>query len=253
MKFKTRRIQHPKRLILIIIGVLVLASAIFYSVQSYKAWTGLQSFSSDSSVSLKKNIETTLTSAPTSGTQTDQLQNILNDFKKRYPNQTCDVSSLYAWQTIIPALSDIKKNCEEKTSHVSEVSKAMTALIEFSTFQAKVNTLLTTALELTATIDDPATAKLAWQTFHNDYTTLINNTSSTVSSAVTDKLSASDTAVSNALNDLQKANDAEDKDTFDAAITKINTAYDGLKEVKTVALTTQTNLVETFIKAYEVL
>ncbi|MFZ3009711.1 MAG: hypothetical protein WA030_01665 [Candidatus Microsaccharimonas sp.] len=253
MKFKTHRIQHPKRLALIILGLLVLATGTFYGIQSYMAWNRLQTFTTDSSASLKKNIETTLASAPVSGTQTDQLQKILDDFKKKYPNQTCDVSFLYSWQAIIPALSDIKKGCVEKMNHVSEVSKAITALIEFNTFEAKVNALLTAGLESTAAIDDPTATKLAWQTFHNDYATLINNAPTNTSSPVADKISASDTAISNALDDLVKANTTEDKAAFDAAITKINTAYDGLKGIKTVALTTQTSLVETLIKAYEAL
>lgn len=215
------------------------------------AWNSLQKFTVDSSSSLKKNIETTLASAPTPGTQTDQLQKILDDFKKTFPNQTCDVNSLYAWQTIIPALSDIKKRCVGKTNQVSEVSKAITALIEFNTFETKVDALLTTALQSTAAIDDPTAAKLAWDTFHNDYAMLMNNTPENAFSSVADKVSVSDTAISNALNDLLKANTDEDKAAFDAAITKVNTAYDGLKEVKTIALTTQTSLVETLIKAYE--
>lgn len=251
MKFKTHRIQHPKRLALIIIGLLVLAAGTFYGVQSYMVWNRFQTFTTDSSASLKKNIETTLASAPASGTQTDQLQKILDDFKKKYPNQTCDVNSLYAWQTVIPALSDTKKHCVEKTNHVSEVSKAITALIEFNTFEVKVDTLLVAALQATVAIDDPTAAKLAWNTFHSEYATLINGTPVNTFTPVADKLSISDTAILNALNDLVKANDTEDKDAFDAATTKINTAYDGLKEVKTIARTTQTSLVETLIKAYE--
>ena len=131
------------------------------------------------------------------------------------------------------------------------MSKAITALIEFNTFETKVNNLLVTALQATAAIDNPTAAKLAWNTLHGDYAKLINGTPANTFTPVADKLSISDTAISNALNDLVEANDTEDKDAFDAATTKINTAYDGLKEVKTVALTTQTSLVETLIKAYE--
>ena len=82
MKFKTHRIQHPKRLALIIIGLLVLAAGTFYGIQSYMVWNRLQTFTTDSSANLKNSIETTLSSAPASGTQTDQLQNILDDFRK---------------------------------------------------------------------------------------------------------------------------------------------------------------------------
>jgi predicted negative regulator of RcsB-dependent stress response len=94
-------IRHPKRLVVIIISVLVLAALATYGVFSYNNWREFDQNSQKAATSLKAAIDSSLSSDKTSPAADVRIDTLVSDFNETYGENPCQVSVWYSWQTVI--------------------------------------------------------------------------------------------------------------------------------------------------------
>jgi predicted negative regulator of RcsB-dependent stress response len=249
MKFNPSSISinHPKRLVIIVISLLILAALATYGVFSYNHWREFDQNSQKAATSLKTSIDESLKADENTATASAQIDAIVSDFNKAYGENPCQVSVWYSWQTILPQLKTMRTTCDDRFKVALEVIGTLKPLSQYFKDEKKAADLFTTSLEATKAPTDYAAASSIWKSVaeSTEFSTKDNF------KAVKVKSIEVATAISAALAALATAVSNEDKAGFDAATTALQAAYAEIDVLKTTATTQRTDVIKLFIKAYD--
>lgn len=253
MKFSSeethkKRIQHPKRLIIIVLGALIVLAGAVYGVLSYQEWAQLKDRSEAASTALKEPIDETLGAEAPESTPVKNIDTIISDFEKNYGENPCAISGLYEWQLIIPALAERQAACQEHFKNNLTVIETLKPLSAFLKDQATAATLITETIDATKTPTDYAAASDQWKKL-TDLANLPDDAFAPISVEISSKaaaIAATYTALAASLKN-------EDKAAFDTAVEQLTTSYDALKDISTPVIAKRDALTKAFIEAYEAL
>ena len=241
---KRTRLKHPKRVIIITLAALLLIALGVYTFLSYQNWTTLQQRSQDATSSLKKAVDSSLGAESPAEDPAAQIDTIIAHFNKTYGTNPCDISNAYSWQTILPAIKEIKTNCATRSATAIALIDTLKPLSQFLKDQKSASALIAANIEATKNPSDYAAAATLWQD-----TTKLSETASF--KPVADKIKEVTASISAAYAALAAASKAEDKAAFDTAISAFQTAYATIPNINTVATETQTALITKAVEAYE--
>ncbi len=249
MKFKPTRItiKHPKRLIIIIVSVIVVAALAMYGTLSYLHWQTYDQDSKKAATSLKAAIDSSLGSDDTSPSPQVQIDTIVTDFEKAYGTDPCGVSSWYRWQTVISQLNEMRDTCTSRFETALKVIKTLKPLSEFLTDEKKASEVLATTTEATKAPTDYAAAASIWK--NASESTQLSDADNFM--AITTKFTEVASAISAAYTALADAISNEDKAAFDTTTANLTAAYTGIDQIKTTVNEERTKLVSTFITSYK--
>lgn len=250
MKFQPSRlsIRRPrKKVVIIIAAIIVVAGLITYGVFSYLHWQQYDKESKSAPSYLKSNIDTSFKTDMAPTDQAFELDKIVTRFEYTYGKNPCEVSVWYSWQTILPQLKAMRTNCDDRFADTLKVRDEIKTLSQFFKDEKKTAELIATTIEVTKAEKDYAKAGKMWKLLadSNDISKRDNF------KKIHDETVDTSTAISDAYTALANAISKENKAEFDTAVSALGTAYAKLDGLKITAAETQTEVIKTFISAYE--
>ena len=250
MKFRRPSFAFLKstRFTVIFVSSIVGLAIIAYLILSFLAWRGINHYTETATSELKTSIVKNLGTGNAEIVAQDGVKKILTDFKKKYHTDSCAVSQMYAWQTFIPAVLDIKTACEQRIVVNNGALDALTILDTFYKDQAGAKEVFMSAIEQTKTTTDYKAASEIWRA------TLMSPKLGMVTGAfapVALKMINASTELRSAYNNLNVANVDEDKAGFDKQAAKIEEIYGTLGEIQPLAERQLQDITSAFITAYE--
>jgi len=239
------RIKHPKRVIIIALVSLLVIAAGIYAFLSYQNWQQFDQRSQASAVSLKTAIDESLGNESSAETPAEQIDKVINNFEDTYGDTPCETTSLYSWQTVVPAVNEMQNSCTSRSSSTLAVINALKPLSQFLKDQKVAAATIAATIEATKEPSDYSVAATLWQ----ENTKTLPGTEQFA--PVTNKINEVTGLISSAYSALASASTVEDKAAFDAAITSLQTAYQTIPSIHAIALEAQTSLTTAVTEAYK--
>ncbi|MEO6110197.1 MAG: hypothetical protein ABIP50_04260 [Candidatus Saccharimonadales bacterium] len=253
MKFKAITTRHghgikrSKRLVVLILSGVVITVLAVYGIFSALYWQTYDRHSNTAAHSLYEAINLSLGDNTLKTPASQQIDTVVTNFNKEFGQNPCETSALYAWQTIVPALKDLRSTCDQRLSAATAVIAAMKPVSQYLEDQQKATDLLIKTQKNTEEPNDYAAASTSWKAVESSPDLSKNDEFKATRAQVIDV----STTISTAYADLATASSKEDKAAFDTATDNLKTAYGKVETLKTSATDERTKLIKAFTDAYK--